>query len=92
MGIVVHCPGGHTLKIKDKYAGKTGKCPHCGAKIRVPCASLINAAFVDNLLTESSPNKDVRHDRQHVLDDVGSAERSGLSLLGPISAVSQKDS
>ncbi|MGI9456437.1 MAG: hypothetical protein ACR2NU_07735 [Aeoliella sp.] len=29
MGIQVECPHGHTFKVKDKYAGKRGLCPHC---------------------------------------------------------------
>ena len=29
MGIQVKCPKGHVFKVKDKYAGKRGLCPHC---------------------------------------------------------------
>lgn len=29
MGIQVKCPRGHIFKVKDKYAGKRGLCPHC---------------------------------------------------------------
>ncbi|TWT77669.1 hypothetical protein Pla123a_14650 [Posidoniimonas polymericola] len=29
MGIQVHCPNGHSFKVKDKYAGKKGLCPKC---------------------------------------------------------------
>lgn len=39
MGIRVECPHGHVFKVKDKYAGKKGLCPHCVGKqvvIRVP--------------------------------------------------------
>ena len=36
MSIEVRCPGGHALRVKDKYAGKTGRCPHCGGLVRVP--------------------------------------------------------
>ena len=36
MAISVKCPNGHDLKVKDEYAGKSGLCPHCHAKIRVP--------------------------------------------------------
>jgi hypothetical protein len=90
MGIAVHCPGGHTLRIKDKYAGKSGKCPRCGAKIRVARAYPINADFVENLLTGSSPKADMLDDGQHVLDDVPTGQ-SGVSLLGPVLTMSQKD-
>jgi len=36
MGIKVSCPNGHTIKVKDKFAGKTGLCPACKARIKVP--------------------------------------------------------
>ena len=36
MSIKVTCPNGHSLKIKTKYAGKTGRCPICKARITVP--------------------------------------------------------
>ncbi len=36
MSIMVVCPNGHKLKVKDKYAGKSGRCPMCKSRIRVP--------------------------------------------------------
>ena len=36
MPIEVVCPNGHLLKVKDKYAGKSGLCPHCQAPLLVP--------------------------------------------------------
>jgi hypothetical protein len=36
MGIKVSCPNGHTIKVKDSFAGKTGLCPACKARIKVP--------------------------------------------------------
>jgi len=36
MSIRVVCPNQHPLKIKDKYAGKTGLCPICKARVQVP--------------------------------------------------------
>jgi len=36
MPIKVTCPNGHTLKVKDKYAGQTGLCPKCQARVLVP--------------------------------------------------------
>ena len=60
MGIRVECPNGHVFKVKDKYAGKKGVCPHCDGKVVVvvPMASVEN--FSENVLdsmvhpTESS--------------------------------------
>jgi hypothetical protein len=36
MAISIKCPNGHDLKVKDEYAGKSGLCPHCHAKVQVP--------------------------------------------------------
>jgi hypothetical protein len=37
MAIQVSCPGcKKTFNVDDKFAGKTGPCPHCKAKITVP--------------------------------------------------------
>jgi anti-anti-sigma factor len=36
MLIVVRCPNGHVLHVKDKHAGRMGVCPRCSAPIRVP--------------------------------------------------------
>ncbi len=36
MSIVVVCPNGHSLRVKDGCAGKTGLCPVCRARILVP--------------------------------------------------------
>ncbi|MBI2825575.1 MAG: hypothetical protein HYX69_12905 [Planctomycetia bacterium] len=36
MSISFRCPNGHLLKVKDKYAGQTGLCPHCQARVLVP--------------------------------------------------------
>ncbi len=38
MGIKVMCPNGHAIKVKDSFAGKTGLCPTCKARIAVPNA------------------------------------------------------
>ncbi|MBA4020428.1 MAG: hypothetical protein C0483_24980 [Pirellula sp.] len=36
MPITILCPNGHKLTCPDSLAGKAGKCPHCGAKFRIP--------------------------------------------------------
>ena len=38
MGIVCHCPNGHRIKVKDRFAGKRGLCPTCGATFRIGTA------------------------------------------------------
>lgn len=39
MGIVCHCPNGHRIKVKDRFAGKRGVCPTCGATFRIDAAA-----------------------------------------------------
>ena len=36
--ILLHCPAGHPVKVKRKFAGKVGRCPHpgCGLRFVVP--------------------------------------------------------
>jgi len=36
MSIRVVCPNGHVLNVKDHLAGKTGLCPTCKARVKVP--------------------------------------------------------
>ena len=36
MSIKVICPNGHALQVKSEFAGKSGLCPHCKARIAVP--------------------------------------------------------
>jgi RNA polymerase subunit RPABC4/transcription elongation factor Spt4 len=36
MAIKVTCPNGHTLRVNDSLAGKTGLCPTCKARVTVP--------------------------------------------------------
>jgi rRNA maturation protein Nop10 len=94
MGIQVQCPNGHTFKVKDKYAGKKGLCPHCEGQVIV----VVPDAF--SLLDETDElQKDaIRHRQaaQHapsappassssVLDDshdFGSTPGTSGSLLG----------
>ena len=38
MPILCACPNGHSLRVKDKLAGKRGKCPTCGADFDIPAA------------------------------------------------------
>jgi hypothetical protein len=95
MGIQVNCPNGHTFKVKDKYAGKKGLCPHCEGQVIVVVPDALS------LLDESDElQKDAIRHRQaaknatpatpsssssSVLDDshdFGSTPGTSGSLLG----------
>ncbi len=53
MGIRVECPNGHVFKVKDKYAGKKGVCPHCDGKVVVHVPTTVSS-FSSNVLDAAS--------------------------------------
>lgn len=46
MGIVSHCPNGHRVKLKDRYAGLRIRCPACGVKYWVDRAESAGGSAV----------------------------------------------
>src|SRR5215475_10412446 len=66
MGIQVECPNGHTFKVKDKYAGKNGLCPHCEGQVivQVPDALSANTAS-DVLQREAIQRRQASHSGVH---------------------------
>ena len=96
MGIRVECPHGHVFKVKDKYAGKKGLCPHCEGQVivLVPDATTTEASEV--LQREAIQRRQkAQHassassSGSHVFDDPGdmvAASSSGTSgsLLGSL--------
>ena len=97
MGIQVECPNGHTFKVKDKYAGKKGLCPHCEGQVivQVPDALTANSAS-DILQREAIARRQASHHHSesqqsssdsHVFDDPNegpapSSSGTSGSLLG----------
>ena len=90
MSIKVTCPSGHQLKLKEKYAGQTGLCPKCQARIYVPDpneAQVTEDSVVDMLgppmhEEESLPvHQESRH-RRRPGDSASGTGQSGTSLLG----------
>lgn len=87
MAIEITCPNGHNLKVKDKYAGKTGLCPYCKQRVAVPKA--ITDADVAAMLSSPSDRSQRHHaddeenDDTSVLDHrISGRESSSMSLLG----------
>jgi hypothetical protein len=66
MGILVECPNGHTFKVKDKYAGKKGLCPHCEGQVivQVPDTLSPNSAS-DILQREAIQRRQASHSGVH---------------------------
>jgi DNA-directed RNA polymerase subunit M/transcription elongation factor TFIIS len=88
MAIEVTCPSGHVLKVKDKYAGKTGCCPHCNSRVYVPEPAKVSEddilEFVGPAVPSESPADD---DDESVYEhpeetSEASSSSSGMSLLG----------
>ena len=70
MAIKVSCPNGHTIKVKESLAGKTGLCPACKARITVPEISQkgISEDSILGILGDFNPAQDgnVSHDKEEV--------------------------
>lgn len=52
MAIETHCPNGHRIRVKDHLAGRTGRCPTCGAKVRIEAAEQLPLARLVPLAPE----------------------------------------
>ncbi|MDY0166908.1 MAG: hypothetical protein RBS80_10215 [Thermoguttaceae bacterium] len=90
MSIQVCCPNGHQLRVKDSFAGKSGCCPHCHAKVHVPVPAGFSEDDVMGILgpapvvppeepedssdSEQYVHQEARHEQP--------AEESGIGLAG----------
>ncbi len=98
MGIRVVCPKGHRFKVKDKYAGKRGLCPHCTDKTYIQVPDLMSASQhgVDQVIEHEHPKLKATSSMEsgldpgssHVFDEPfsvnQSAESSGSILSGSL--------
>ena len=78
MSIQVNCPGGHVVQIKDKYAGRRGKCPLCGTPIDVPGVRRLSEDEIAALMY----GPPAIEDDSVVHDDHARRDGSGMSLAG----------
>lgn len=83
MAIQVPCPGGHVINVKDKYAGKMGRCPRCGTTLEVPDRQLTDDDVLGLLESDDEDDRPVHQDPFHDEDQ----ESSGISLIDPSSAI-----
>ncbi len=56
MGIKFLCPNGHKMNVKAFLAGKRGKCPKCGASVRIPQETPASDSGEDLLGDAAEPN------------------------------------
>ena len=87
MGIRVECPNGHVFKVKDKYAGKKGICPHCEGQVIVLVPDAMSSIEGNEALQqEALRQRQAAHHASSgsVLEDTVSEAGSGTSgsLLG----------
>jgi len=90
MGIRVECPNGHVFKVKDKYAGKKGLCPHCEGQVVVLVPDVLssiegNEAFQQDALRHRQAAQHAAPSSSSVFDEpheLGSSASTSGSLLG----------
>jgi Zn finger protein HypA/HybF involved in hydrogenase expression len=76
MGIQVECPNGHVFKVKDKYAGKKGLCPHCEGQVIVVVPDALSLREMNDDLQKDA----IRH-RQAAKQQTPSASPSSSSVF-----------
>jgi hypothetical protein len=73
MGIRVECPNGHVFKVKDKYAGKKGLCPHCDGQVIVLVPNTMTTEASEILQQEAIQRRQAAQHHSpsgsHVFDD-----------------------
>jgi len=75
------CPNGHRLHVKEKYGGRTGYCPQCKTKVRVPVSEEMAEVTVMSMMNE--PPTESATTSESVLDQPEpTGGESGASLLG----------
>lgn len=87
MSIEVRCLQGHLLHVKDKYAGKSGLCPHCHSRVNVPF--VLGPDDVLEIVGQWVPPtaksvvvSDDDDDDANVLSPPSGDKGSGVSLIG----------
>ena len=91
MSIQVSCPNGHVLRVKDSYAGKSGYCPHCHAKVHVPKPQAFSEDDVIGVLGRPASVPPVEPAQSEVAEfvhqepqpvEVQQDDESGIALYG----------
>ena len=83
MTIRVTCPNGHVLQVKDCFAGKTGLCPVCKAKVQVP--ELCGELSEDDIMGVLGPHNPSSEDHAPVAEAEPSGESASDSRVGSTS-------
>jgi hypothetical protein len=89
MGIQVECPHGHIFKVKDKYAGKKGLCPHCEGQVIVQVPDALTVSETSDTLQREAIQRRQAAGHQssgsHVFDDPAEQpQAAGSSASGSL--------
>ena len=57
MGIQVECPNGHVFRVKDKYSGVKGLCPHCEGQVVVQVRDVLLATETNQAYRQAIVNQ-----------------------------------
>ena len=76
MGIQVECPNGHIFKVKDKYAGKKGLCPHCEGQVIVQVPDALSANSASDILQREAIQRRQASQHQSALHQSSSGSTS----------------
>jgi hypothetical protein len=58
MGLEVTCPNGHILRLSEKYAGKSVRCPRCQKVLEIPTPEDIGGIVEDAVLVAPRPEQE----------------------------------
>ena len=85
MWIRFDCPSGHPVKVEEKFAGRMGRCPACGVKVKIPqpepAHALTDSGVMDMLGGASSAAEPLPVHQEPPLGAVAGAT-AGSSVLG----------
>jgi hypothetical protein len=76
MGIQCECPNGHVFKVKDKYAGKKGLCPHCEGQVIVQVPDALTGNPASDVLQREAIQRRQQHQHAGPQSSVGGASGS----------------
>ena len=54
MGIQTECPNGHVFRVKDKYSGVKGLCPHCEGQVVIQVPDVLSATETNQAVNDLS--------------------------------------
>ena len=88
MGIQVQCPHGHVFKVKDKYAGKKGLCPHCEGQVIVLVPDTLSDTGLNDVLQREALQRRQASHHEHSTSDSSVLDDPSEQVASPSSSTS----